>query len=149
MPVGDFHDTNRKIFIMKPKERIVNELYQSLGKLFYAIAMADKNVRPSEVEELNKNVHTFWLSIDEVEDEYGTDAAHQIAIVFDWLQQENKEGQQYFDEFVDFYKEHPQKFNDEIKKLIMKTAYDIALSFWGANKSELILLTKLRMLLKI
>lgn len=134
---------------MISKEKITNELYQSLGKLFYAIAMADKAVRPVEVVELNENVHTYWLSVDEAEDEYGTDAAHQIAIVFDWLQQEEKESQQYFDEFVAFYNEHSQRFNLKIKQLIWKTACDIALSFRGANKSELILLTKLRLLLKM
>lgn len=134
---------------MIPHEKIGNELYQSLGKLFYAIAMADKKVVPVEIEQLKKDVNTYWLSVDEVEDEFGTDAAYQIIIVFDWLLQEEKESQQYFDEFVDFYNEHSQKFNLEIKQLIWKTACDIALSFRGANKSELIILTKLRILLKI
>ncbi|WP_339714104.1 hypothetical protein [uncultured Kriegella sp.] len=134
---------------MISKEKITNELYQSLGKLFYAIAIADKVVRPIEVAELNKNVHTFWLSVDGAEDEYGTDAAYQIAIVFDWLQQEEKESQHYFEEFAAFYKEHSQQFNLKIKQLTWKTACDIALSFRSANTLELNLLTKLRLLLEM
>lgn len=133
---------------MRPSEKIGNELYQNLGKLFYAIAMADKKVVPEEVEKLKEDVRKYWLSVDEIEDDFGTDAAYQIEIVFDWLQQEEKESGVYFEEFVDFLKEHPSKFNDQIKQLIWRTADDIAFSFAGKNKSELILLANLKTLLK-
>lgn len=133
---------------MLPSEKIGNEHYQNLGKLFYAIAMADKKVAPKEVEKLKEDVRKFWLSVDDIEDEFGTDAAYQIEIVFDWLQKEEKESQLYFDEFKDFFKAHPSKFNDRVKQLIWRTADDIASSFAGKNKSELILLTKLELLLK-
>ncbi|GAB5472005.1 MAG: hypothetical protein Mars2KO_01040 [Maribacter sp.] len=133
--------------MMLPSEKIGNEFYQSLGKLFYAVAMADKNVRPIEIERLNEDVQKYWLSVDAIEDEFGTDAGYQIAIVFDWLQQEEKESNTYYQEFADFYHEHPSKFNTTIKQLIFKTADDIASSFANKNKSELILLAKLRLLL--
>lgn len=133
---------------MHPSEKIGNEFYQNLGKLFYAIAMADKKVVPEEVEKLKEDVKKYWLQVDDIEDDFGTDAAYQIEIVFDWLQKEEKDSELYFDEFVDFFKEHPSKFNDRIKQLIWRTADDIAFSFAGKNKSELILLAKLKMLLK-
>ncbi len=125
-----------------------NEFYQNLGKLFYAVAMADKKVVPKEIEKLKEDVRKYWLPVDEIEDEFGADAAYQIEIVFDWLQQEEKESQLYFDEFIDFFKEHPSKFNAHIKQLIWRTADGIASSFSGKNKSELILLAKLKLLLK-
>lgn len=133
---------------MLPNEKIGNEFYQSLGKLFYAVAMADKNVRPIEIERLKEDVQKYWLSVDAIEDEFGTDAGYQIEIVFDWLQQEEKDSNTYYQEFVDFYHEHPSKFSETIKKLIFKTADDIASSFANKNKSELILLAKLRLLLQ-
>ncbi|MFS4491276.1 hypothetical protein [Maribacter sp. 2308TA10-17] len=134
--------------MMLPSEKIGNEFYQSLGKLFYAVAMADKNVRPIEIERLKEDVQKYWLPVDAIEDEFGTDAGYQIEIVFDWLQQEEKEGNTYFQEFVDFYKEHPGKFTKAIKQLIFKTADDIASSFANKNKSELILLAKLKLLMQ-
>jgi hypothetical protein len=133
---------------MLPNEKIGNEFYQSLGKLFYAVAMADKNVRPIEIQRLKEDVQKYWLAVDAIEDEFGADAAYQIEIVFDWLKQEEKNGDMYFQEFVDFYKEHPSRFNTSIKQLIFKTADDIAFSFANKNKSELILLAKLKMLLE-
>lgn len=132
---------------MIPNEKIANAFYQNLGKLFYAVAMADKNVRPVEIQKLREDVQKYWLSVDTAEDDYGTDAAYQIEIVFDWLQQEEKESDTYFQEFVDFYQGHPAKFNSYIKELIFKTADDIASSFAQKNKSELILLAKLKLLL--
>lgn len=134
--------------MMLPSDKIGNEFYQSLGKLFYAVAMADKNVRPIEIERLKEDVKKYWLPVDAIEDEFGTDAGYQIEIVFDWLQQEEKEGNTYFQEFVDFYKEHPSKFTKAIKQLIFKTADDIASSFANKNKSELILLAKLKLLMQ-
>lgn len=131
---------------MLSSKKIGNEFYQSLGKLFYAVAMADKRVRPIEVKKLKEDVQKYWLQVDSIEDEFGSDAAHQIEIVFDWLQEEEKESDTYYGEFADFYKEYPNAFNRGIKQLIFKTADDIASSFANKNKSEVILLAKLKLL---
>lgn len=120
-----------------------NEFYQSLGKLFYAMAMADKVVHPQEVEQLHNAVQQHWLQVDVDEDAFGTDAAYQISIVFDWLQEEGQKETSYFQEFADYYKAHPSKFSSEIKKLVYGTAETIAASFAGKNKSELVLLAQL------
>ena len=133
---------------MLQSQKLKNRLYQNLGKLFYAIAMADKNVRPIEVKKLREAVKEWWLAVDDVSDEFGTDAAYQIEIVFDWLQEEEKEGEAYFKEFTDFFKEHETAFTPKIRELIWNTADTIAASFAGKNKSELILLAKLKMLLQ-
>ena len=131
---------------MKPSEETIRNFYQHLGKLFYAMAMADKNLMSEEVDKLKEDVRKYWLDVDDVEDEFGTDAAYQIEIVFDWLAQEESEGTVFYGEFVDFYRAHPSVFTDAIKKLILITANDIAASFAGKNKSELILLAKLNLL---
>ena len=135
----------RKInFDMNQSQEIANQFYQNLGKLFFAVAMADKHVRPREVDKLLEDVRTYWLDLDQSRDEFGADAAYQIEIVFDWLLNEEKDSETYFDEFADFYHEHPEKFSRQIKTLILHTSNDIANSFAGKNKSELIILTKLQ-----
>lgn len=129
---------------MNHSQEVANQFYQNLGKLFFAVAMADKSVRPKEVEKLTEDVRTYWLDLDHTWDEFGTDAAYQIEIVFDWLLNEEKDSETYFDEFADFYHEHPDKFSRPIKTLILHTCNDIANSFAGKNKSELIILAKLQ-----
>lgn len=123
---------------------IRKEFYQKLGKLFYAMAMADKTVRPGEVQQLRNDIRKYWLDLDDAKDEFGTDVAYQIEIVFDWLQEEEGESETYFREFSGFYKEHGAMFSEKLKSLILKTSSHIASSFAGRNKSELILLARLQ-----
>ncbi|MBO0342680.1 MAG: hypothetical protein VX798_00830 [Bacteroidota bacterium] len=131
---------------MLNSEKIGNEFYQSLGKLFYAVAMADNNVRPKEVKRLREYVRQHWLEVDKFEDEFHTDAAYQIEIVFDWLEGEEKDGEEYFKEFKEFYMEHHEKFPETIKKLIVETAESIASAFAGKNRSEMLTIFKLKQL---
>lgn len=128
------------------KKKLGNEFYQNLGKLFYAIAMADHSVHMKELEKLNEVVKDHWLEVDDIEDEFGTDAAFQIETVFDWLLEYEKDEAENYEEFEQFYMEHKILFTPKIKQLIMSTARAIAASFYGSNKAELVLLGRLTLL---
>ncbi|MBV1924074.1 MAG: hypothetical protein KUG68_08610 [Flavobacteriaceae bacterium] len=128
------------------KEEI--SFYQSLGKLFYAIAASDKIVRVAEYDALRKIVTKAWKPLDDFEDEFHTDAALQIEIVFDWLDYKSLKAIDCFKEFASFKKENEYLFSSKRKNLIWETANAIANSFSGKNKSELIMLAKLKMVLE-
>ncbi|WP_109097287.1 hypothetical protein [Aquimarina sp. AU58] len=120
--------------------------YQNLGKLFYAIAASDKIVRKSEYDSLRKIVKTEWLKVDDIEDEFGVDASFQIEIVFDWLDYEELSAEECFIQFETFFKEHQSRFTDKLKQLIWITANAIAGAFSGKNKSELMMLGRLKLI---
>lgn len=122
--------------------------YQKMGELFYAVAAADKVVRKEEYETLKSIVAEEWKHLDDYEDPFHTDAAYQIEVVFDWFDYEQLDANDCFDSFADYKKENQKLFNKERKDLIWKTANAIASSFANKNKSELIMLTKLKFLLK-
>ena len=122
--------------------------YQKLGELFYAIAASDKVVRKAEYKALSEIVEKEWKSMDDYEDQFKTDAAYQIAIVFEWFDYEGMNAQECFSSFKDYYEEHQSLFYGRRKELILKTASKIANSFNGTNKSELIMLSKLETLFK-
>ncbi|MBM1106574.1 hypothetical protein JQC67_10530 [Aurantibacter crassamenti] len=122
------------------------KLYQKVGNLFFAIAMADDTVHSKEIDKLKSLVREKWLPLDDIEDAYGSDAAYQIEIVFDWLLANEKTSGECFKNFTEFYNEHKAIFSEKIKKLIRETANAIAYSFSGKNKSELILLGTLQLL---
>ena len=129
---------------MTSKKRLTLYFYQNLGKLFYAIAAADKKVHTSEIIKLKEIVKTKWLDVDPTNDVFDSDAAYQIEIVFDWLNREELlNGESCFDDFLLYKKEQSHLFTDDIKALILKTASEIAHAFSGINKSELVLLAKL------
>ncbi|MBK5214336.1 MAG: hypothetical protein JJE55_11825 [Flavobacteriaceae bacterium] len=122
--------------------------YQKMGELFYAIAAADKVVRKEEYNALKNMVLAEWKNLDNYEDPFHTDAAYQIEVVFDWFDYEQLDANDCFDSFADYKNEHPKLFTKERKDLIWRTANTIASSFAGKNKSEVIMLAKLKMLLK-
>jgi len=118
--------------------------YQNLGKLFYAMAASDNTVREEEFTVLKEIVKSQWLDIDPIEDDFNTDAAYQIEVVFDWLNnQDDLNATSCFNDFIAYKNEQKHFFTDKIKQLILKTARAIASSFSGINKSELIMLAKL------
>jgi len=135
---------------MNAKKKMTYAFYQNLGKLFYAIAASDGNVRPTEFNQLKALVKKQWLEVDDLEDAFGTDAAYQIEIVFDWLN-DNKQldAEMCFKDFIDYKKSQSHLFTMAIRRLILKTASAIAHAFSGINKSELTLLAKLDIELKI
>jgi len=125
----------------------IQKLYQNLGKLFYAVAASDKVVHEEEKKTLKKIVKVDWVNVDEFKDEYGSDAAYLIEIIFDWLDENQPPAFTAFEDFKDFKKDHEEFFTPAINKLIWKTADQIASSFSGKNKSELILLSQLKAIL--
>ncbi|TKB99134.1 hypothetical protein [Pedobacter cryophilus] len=132
---------------MQARSETHKRLYQSIGKLCYAIAAIDRSVKEQEIDALKQIVRKEWLSVDDFEDEFGTDAAYQMEVVFDWLLEHSPSATNCFKDFEDFKMEHQQLFKPKLSQLIMKTAESIAAAFANKNKSELVLLSELQLLL--
>ncbi len=122
--------------------------YQKLGELFYAVAASDKVVRKSEYESLKKIIKKEWTTVDSYKDVFKTDAVYQMEIVFEWFDYEELDADQCFNDFADYYKEHRSLFTKDRQQLIWKTANQIANAFSGKNKSEVIMLTRLKLLMQ-
>jgi hypothetical protein len=133
---------------MKTAQKPQVLFYQKIGELFYAIAASDKVVKKAEYDALRNKVAKRWKNLDEYTDSYNTDAAFQIEIVFDWFDYEHLDGDDCFESFKSYYLNNKSLFTKERKKLIWETADAIASSFSGKNKSELIMLAKLKLLLE-
>ena len=133
---------------MRNTDKTMNELYKSLGKLFYAVAICDGSVHLKEWDKVEEIVKEKWLYVDNFTDRYGADAANQIEIIFDWLLEYEKTSEECFKEFKKFYEEHPNAFSKEIKSLTKETTNAIANSFSKKNKSELDLLAQIDVLLQ-
>jgi hypothetical protein len=133
---------------MNPLPEIQNLFYQNLGKLFYAIAAADKVIREEEVKKLKQIVNTEWLNLGGVKDKSEIDTMRQIKITFDQLAAKIQNPNDSMADFKLFKNTHKDLFTDEVKRLIWKTASAITTAFSGRNKSELILLAELGIILK-
>lgn len=133
---------------MRSTPELENLFYQNLGKLFYAMAAADKVIRIEEVKKLKQIVNTEWLNLRGVKDKSEIDAMRQIKIIFNQLGAQIQNPNNSMAEFKSFKKEHEYLFTDDVKQLIWKTASAITTAFSGRNKSELMLLAELGIILK-
>ncbi len=121
--------------------------YQRLAYLYYAVAKADQKVVPEEISKVHEVVKKDWLSVEHTEDEFGTDAAYQIDIAFDWLVEQGPSAEKAFEKFEHFITEHPDFLTGKLKKRVLRTASAVAEAFHGINKQEETLLKKLETLL--
>lgn len=129
---------------------IKTRAYQQIGKLFFAVAFADKKIHANEVKQLQDTYRKAWLHQDHTSDEYGEEATHQIEIVFDFLLEEHDEINSFeiLEEFDEFKSAHPSFFTKALNKRIMDSAMAIANSYAGVNKSEMVTISKISEILK-
>lgn len=127
---------------LKQKEKL--NFYQNLGKLFYAIAASDKQVREEEFKSLKNNVTNEWKSAKNFDANFNDSTINTIIDTFKWLHNDNEcNAQICYTSFINFKKTHEHLFNKKVNSLILNTASKIAASFSSINKSELIMLAKL------
>jgi hypothetical protein len=125
-----------KNLLVNPSDKTMVRLYQYLGKIFYSVAAVDKTVRTEEIAQLKKIIQKEWLPHENTFDEFGSDSAYQIEIVFDWLVENEWNFEQTLSDFKIFHREHLSLFTPQLNALILKTTTAIATSFSGQNKSE-------------
>ncbi len=133
---------------MKHKKNTMLSFYRLLGKVFYATAKADSHVHEKEIATLKQIVRDRWLDLEDATDEFHTDAAYQIEIVFDYLVENDSEEENILDDLKEFKVIHSSLFTPKVSELIMNTASDIAASFAKSNKSEVVFLSELWLILK-
>jgi hypothetical protein len=134
---------------MDTKKEANHKFYQNLGKLFYAMAAIDNNVRAEELDKLKDVVKKEWLTTNFIDDDFKKNAEQSIINTFKWLHDDNEyNAETCYNSFLTFKKEHESFFTEDMNTLILKTARAIAAAFSKVNKSELMLLAKLDMELK-
>jgi hypothetical protein len=134
---------------MELKNTTMTSFYQLLGRVFYAAAQADKVIRPEEVSVLKQTVKDVWLDVEKTFDEFNSDSAYQIEIVFDHLLNNDTVVEDVINELKSFKKIHSSLFTVAIVELIMQTASRIVSSYAKRNQSELVFLSQLRNALEL
>lgn len=139
---GDFEKQN-----LTYMQTNYQKIYEQLGYLFYAVAAADKMVKPADVEKLKELVHQKWEPLEGTVDEFANDAAYCILISFDYLLAEDVSAKEAFLSFEEYFREHERAFTGMLRRRISDTAVSIAHVFCGTNKAELNYLVQLHTLI--
>lgn len=121
--------------------------YKELGRLFYAIAAADGEVRSKEKETLKWVVKDLLVPVESGVDHHGTDQAFITEFEFDVLMDRNASAEEAFDSFMAYMEGHRHHVNEERRELIYTCADAVANAFHGVSAKELPLLIELHKLL--
>jgi hypothetical protein len=132
---------------MEYATRTYFHLYQELGKIFYGIAASDRHIKAEEVAMLRKVVREEWVPFENHTDEFGTDSAYQIEIVFDWMEANQVDPEDILSDFKDYLQEHSKLIDKAMRKHIYNTSAKIAEAFEGKNKAESVYLKQLKKIL--
>src|SRR5690606_13027761 len=97
---------------------------------------------------LKNAVKNVWIDVEDTFDEFNSDSAYQIEIVFDYLLSNDVIVEDIIVEIEEFKKIHSSLFTPKIKELILNTAHEIISAFAGKNKSELVFLSQLQLVLE-
>lgn len=125
------------------------QFYTELGNLFYAIAAADKKIRPEEKKILHDEVQYGWKHYDDSTDRYGSDRAYVIEFEFETLEDLSIAADKAFRSFVSYFRENEMGFDPHTRQRIFSSARHIAESARKINTHELDYLVQLKKLLAV
>ena len=122
------------------KNKLDDAFCLHLAQLFYAVASADNVVAEEEVNALKLMIKKEWVSGNLL----SNSQAKILLSAFNQLAESRADSNQCFQTFKLYIENNNIKIATPVKNMIWKTAESIASSYAHKNKSELIVLTKLR-----
>lgn len=123
------------------------EIYVSLGKLYYSIAASDGHVAPEEIKKMKKLVSSRWAPLETAQDSVGTGLARYIEIGFDHAHDNKTKAAQAWEQFEKGFKRYPEEFDASTRNLVVRTAKEVADAQHGTNPSEEKMLQQLERLM--
>lgn len=130
--------------LFKNKVNPQEELFlKALSQLFYAVASVDRVVNNKELEAIENLLHREW----EIKNILEKGQIKKITNGVKDLVQSKASSDLCFKDFKNYFENSNSDFSPSIKNLIWKTSDRIASAYAGKNKSEVILLAKLKSLL--
>ncbi|MCF8298130.1 MAG: hypothetical protein K9J13_11335 [Saprospiraceae bacterium] len=112
------------------------QFYVNLGKLVYAIAMADGSVQQEEIEKFREDLNELLIPLQEGVDEFGMDSAFYTEFEFEKLLDKKVSMKEAFDSFMIFIDENKSDFTIELKAICIKIVENVANAYQGVVKEE-------------
>jgi hypothetical protein len=120
------------------------DFYIHLGKLAYAVAMADGNVQQEEIDKLRLDLKEILLPLESDLDEFGMDSAFYTEFEFEKLMDQEVEVAAAFKEFIAFAENNKGNITDKMKEVSIKIIENVANAYQGIIKEEQVLIDELK-----
>lgn len=118
--------------------------YEELGKLVYAIALADESITPAERETIGKMITERLLHKERDTDRYGTNEAWITEFSFETSEENGLSAEDALGQFMDYIREYKEEISEDEINLCIKMADQLADAFHHINKKENKMLVTLR-----
>ncbi|MGI9545718.1 MAG: hypothetical protein ACR2MM_00665 [Flavobacteriaceae bacterium] len=126
----------------------INDHFCQVGRLFYAIAICDGKLHPSEMLNLKDGLNAYNQYLRNTYHTTIYTASFYIEDVLSTIVDEGLDSWAYFGKFKDYFEQHRDEFTDEQKDLILSKVKEIGSSYAKQNKSELVLIARTNLLFK-
>jgi hypothetical protein len=118
--------------------------YKELGKLLYAMALADKTITKEEKEEVSKQIAERLLHKEVDADQFGSNEAWITQFSFDTTEEVGGSGEEAFEEFLTFIKQYRNELTEQEIEICYRLSEHVANAYRHVNKNESKMLTSLR-----
>ena len=122
--------------------------YKELGKLLYAIAIADETVTEQEKAAVSKLIRERLLHKERDEDRFGSNEAWITQFSFDTSEDSYATAEEAFQEFLDFAKAYKNELTDQDLDVCISLSEHMADTYHQVNEKEHAMLKELREFLK-
>lgn len=121
-----------------------SDFYIHLGRLIYAVAMADGRFQKTETERFYNILKEELIPLEDSRDVYGTDNAYYAEFELERLIDKKVDKNEAFASFVLFMENNRNSFDANLQKLSYDVAMKIAKAHAGIDSSECQLLNELK-----
>lgn len=126
----------------------MHKVAEAIGYVLYAVASADKRVFEEEKQVVELYLRENLKSLARQEDPSGTKSVEIILKKMEFLLHEKMKSEKAFQIFSELYIADKKLFSAEIKQLIMDLCIKSAVAVNRMNKSELVILSQIELLMK-
>jgi hypothetical protein len=126
----------------------MQKVAEAIGYVVYAVASADMRVSDEEKQVIEQYLHKNLKILVHPEDPTGTKSVEIILEKMDFLLHQKMKSEMAFQLFSERYKADKKFFSAEIKQLILDLCIKAAVAVNRMNKSELVVLSQIELLLK-
>lgn len=120
------------------------EFYIELGKLVYAIAMADGQVQQEELDTLRNTINTHLAPLEDSMDEFGTDSAFYTEFEFETLMDSQADVKSCFESFMQYIENNKNLFTPKFKAACINVIEEVAKAYQGIIPAEKELIDKIK-----
>ena len=118
--------------------------YKELGKLLYAMALADNSISKEEKEVITKQIAERLLHKEVDTDQFGSNEAWITQFSFDTTEEAGESADETFEEFLTFIKQYRNELTEQEIEICYRLSEHVANAYRHVNKKESKMLSSLR-----